>query len=177
MNLKGKNVLFVIPNKNFRDEELFSTREVLESYGANTFVACSETGEAVGMLGKKAKINLSLDKVIVSNYDGVIFVGGSGSTIYYENKTALNLLKEAKLKGKVIGGICLASGTLANAGILKGIKATGWTDTEDMIDDNGGVYTGSDVEISGRIITAKGPKNAKQFGEELSKALAKDLSF
>jgi len=177
MNLKGKNILFVISQKNFRDEELFDTRLTLENYGAGTKIASNQIGEATGMLGKKTKIDLTLDKVLVSNYDAIIFIGGSGSVVFYNDKKALDILKEAKLRGKVIGGICLASGTLANAGILKGINSTGWDDTEDIIENLGGIYTGKDVEVSGRIVTAKGPKNAKKFGEEIAKTLSKDLSF
>lgn len=169
--------LFVVANKDFRDEELFETRRILESHGVKTFTAAKIKGEAIGMLGGKTKIDFELNNVFVSDYDSIIFVGGSGSTIYYDDKAAIRIAKESKLKGKVIGAICMGSGILAKSGILKNLKSTGWETTEDLIDGSGGIYTGKDVEISGRIVTALGPNCSKKFGEELFKIMNKNLEF
>lgn len=171
MDLTGKKVLFIIASKNFRDEELIEPRKIVEGYKAKTILASNNLGTATGMLGSKVTPNLILEKVNVNDYNAIVFVGGSGSTIYWNNKTALNIAKEANLKGKVVASICLGSGTLANAGIFKGKNATGWPDTEELVERNGGVYTSNDVEVSGRIISAKGPTAAKKFGEALAKAL------
>ena len=114
---------------------------------------------------------MKFSQVNINDYEAVIFVGGQGSKEYWENKTALNLAREANLKGKIIGAICSATGTIANAGLLKGKKATGWEDTKELVEKNNGVYTGNDIEISGRIVTAKGPKQALKFGEEIFKIL------
>ena len=172
MDLTGKKVLFIIAPKNFRDEELTEPRRVLEGYKAKTLVASNTLSTCTGMLGAKVTPNLTLDKVQVYDYDAVIFVGGSGSTVYYEDKTALSIARESNLKGRLTCSICLASGTLAGAGVLKGKDATGWPDTKVLVERNGGIYTGRDVEVSGRVITAKGPAVARQFGEAIAKALA-----
>ncbi len=171
MDLTEKKILFIIAPKNFRDEELTEPRRVLESYKAKTLVASNTLSTCTGMLGAKVTPNLTLDKVKVNDYDAIVFVGGQGSTIYYEDKTALSIAKESNLKGRLTCAICLASGTLANAGVFKGKNATGWPDTEVLVERNGGVYTGSDLEVSGRVITAKGPSAAKKFGEAIAKAL------
>lgn len=175
MDLKGKRVLFIIADKNFRDEELFVTKEVLEKQKASTVVANISGKESRGMLGGRIEPNITIDKVDVNSFDAIVFVGGSGSNVYWDNKTALNIAKEAFLKGKIICSICLASGTLANAGIFRGRNATGWPDTKELVEKNGGTYTGNDVEISGRIISALGPKTASKFGEEIAKALGKNV--
>lgn len=175
MDLTGKKVLFVVADKNFRDEELFEPKSVLENYGVKISVADVSGKEARGMLGGRIEINITIEKVNVNDYDAIIFVGGSGSTIYWNNKIALNIAKESFLKGKVIASICLASGTLANAGIFREKNATGWPDTKKLVEDNGGTYTGKDLEINGRVISAKGPSAAKIFGEAVAKALVKNL--
>ena len=175
MDLSGKVVLFIIAPKNFRDEELFEPRRILENHKAKTVVASTTTNTCTGMLGAKVTSALTLDKIEVNNYDAIIFVGGQGSTIYWNNKTAHSIAKEAYLKGKIIASICLGSGTLANAGIFKGKNATGWQDTEELVEKNSGVYTGSDVEVSGRVISAKGPSAAKKFGEAIAKALENEF--
>jgi len=172
MNLRNKNILFIIPPKDYRDEELIEPRRLLESYNAKTFISSNNVKESKGMLGSRVTINLDLEEIKVSEYDAIVFVGGIGSKLYWEDKIPLNIAKEAKIKGKVIGAICLATGILANAGLLKGIKATGWEDTKLIIEKNGGIYIESGVTISGRIITAQGPRYAKEFGEAIAKTLA-----
>lgn len=171
MDLSGKIVLFIIAPKNFRDEELIEPRRILENNKAKTLVASNTISTCNGMLGSRITPNLTLDKVNVNDYDLIVFVGGQGSTIYWNDRSALDIAKETYLKGKLIGSICLGSGILANAGIFKGKNATGWIDTKELVEKHGGKYTGNDVEVSGRIISAVGPQAAKQFGEALAKAL------
>ena len=43
-----------------------------------------------------------------------------------------------------------------------------------MVENNGGIFTGNGVEISGRIITAAGPKYATEFGKAIVNALEKN---
>ncbi len=175
MDLNGKNVLFIIAPKNFRDEELLEPRRILEGYKAKTAIASNTLNPCNGMLGAKITPKLTLDKINVNDYDAMVFIGGSGSTIYWNDRTAISVAKESNLKGKIIASICLASGTLANAGVFKGKDATGWPDTKELVEKNGGFYTGSDLEVSGRVISAKGPSAAKKFGEALAKALESNL--
>jgi|SRR3989344_2616181 len=173
MDLKGKKVLFILSSRNFRDEEFLEPKKILENLGVNITIV-NETGrESVGMLGTRVEPNLNLDKVIVNDYDAIIFVGGSGSTVYWNNQKAMNIIKEAKIKGKVVAAICMATGTLAKAGILKGKEATGWDDAEEVIVQNGGKYTAEDIVINGRVITAYGPKQANKFGLEIARLLTK----
>ena len=170
-NLSEKRVLFVIAPKNFRDEELLEPRKILEKNKAKTSIASSTLNDCIGMLGARITPNLSLDKVQVNDYDAVIFVGGNGSTIYHEDQLALNLAKEANIKGKLVGAICLGTGILAKANLLKGKKVTGFIDTKELVEKHGGTYTGNEVEVFERIITGEGPKASKRFGEEVVKAL------
>ena len=88
----------------------------------------------------------------------------------------MSIAKEAYLKGKTVCSICLASGILANAGILSGKKSTGWIDTKTLIEKNGGTYTGNDLEVSGRVITALGPKAAVKFGDAILKSLSQNVT-
>ncbi len=174
MDISRKRALFIVADKGFRDEELLEPKKILEDYKVRIVIANSSGKESRGMLGSRQEASTAINKVDINDYDAVIFIGGSGSTMYWNEKTALNIAKEAYLKGKLVCSICLASGTLANAGILRGKKATGWPDTKELIMKNGGEYTGKDIEISGRIITASGPKAAVRFGEEIVKALSKN---
>ena len=173
MDLSTKRVLFIIAPKDFRDEEFFEPKKTLEDNKVRIVIANSTGKTSRSMFGERVEPTTILDKINVNEYDAVIFIGGSGSVVYWEDKHAIHIAKEAYLKGKIVCSICLASGILANSGILSGQNATGWPETKTLVEKNGGTYTGKDLEISGRLITALGPKAATKFGEAIVKALSR----
>jgi len=173
--LAGRKVLMVIAYRNFRDEEYKLPRRLLESAGAKVVVASTKVGTAVGMLGLRAKVDIPLSKASAKGFDAVIFVGGSGTTALWGNKDALRLAREAAKRRKVLAAICLAPIILANAGVLRGKRATVWPSpdgrTVRMLKSKGAVYVNKPVVKSGNIITANGPKAALSFAREILKAL------
>ena len=167
---KGK-ILMVIAYKYFRDEEYAIPREILEKNGWEVTVASWEKGTAVGMLGKRVKVDLELEKVNPDEYFGVIFVGGIGTVKLFDNKIAHKIAKEFYRSQKIIGAICFGPVILARSGILKGKKATCFYTKSKELEKYGAKYTGKSVEIDGRIITANGPKAAKEFVEKFIQLL------
>ena len=170
--LKGKKAVMVIAEKNFRDEELFEPKKILEAEGVKVIVASTSFNTARGMLGGKVKPDMLLSEIKVDDYDAIIFVGGSGASQYWNDSLAHNIAKEAVEKNKVLGAICIAPVTLANAGVLTGKKATVWPSEKGKIEAKGAIYTGESVQIEGKIITAEGPQAARRFGEAIAKALS-----
>ena len=172
MKLECMKALLIIAPKDFRDEELFHTREVLEKAGIKTEIASLRKGEATGMLGGRVSVDLTIDRVKVEDYDAVIFVGGSGSSVYFKNERALAIAREACSLGKVVGAICIAPVILANAGVLRGKKATVWDgEFVKMLEAGGAKHTGKNVEVDGKIVTANGPHAAKDFGKRIAELL------
>jgi len=150
--------LLIIAPQNFRDEELFHTKE--------------EPGTIKGMLGRAAKVDIDLRSVRVEDFDAIVFIGGSGASVYYEDPLAHQIARNAVQAGKVLAAICIAPGILAKAGVLKGKKATIWDgDFVKVLEENGAKYTGKAVEIDGKMITANGPPVARDFGQAIVKAL------
>jgi protease I len=170
--LSGKIVLMIIASINFRDPEFLVPKTVLEASGVKV-VTASTALTAKGAEGTVVKVDVLLDKVYAANYDAVLFIGGPGAGEYFDNPTAHKIAKDAVAKGKVLGSICIAGTTLAKAGVLKGRKATVFPTGEPELVKGGAIYTGKDVEIDGKIITANGPKAGKAFGEAIVKALSK----
>lgn len=168
----SKNVLMVIAPKNFRDEELFKTRKVIEAAGYRVVLASTSTKQSTGMLGGTAKPDITIDGVDASRYDAVVFVGGSGTEMLLENPAALSLARSAYAAGKLVAAICMAPGILANADLLKGKKATSWKGEHDLLKAKGAKVTKNPVEQDGRIITGNGPSAAKAFGEAIVRFLA-----
>lgn len=161
----------IIAPKNFRDEELFDTKEELESSGNSVAIASTKTDTATGMLGGTIKPDMTIDDVNVDDYDAVVFVGGSGSSTYFNNQRAHDIARDAYDKGKIIGAICIAPSTIANAGLLKGKRATSFPSEERNLRSKGANYTGKPVEKDGKIITADGPRSARNFGRMIAESL------
>ena len=172
VNLSGLKVVMIIAEEDFRDEELQKPKEILERYGAKVVIASSTTNIATGMLGMKIKPDILINEIKVEEYDAIIFVGGSGASQYWNDPIAHSIAKEAIKKDKILCAICIAPVTLANAGVLQGKKATVWPSEAERIKNMGAIYTGANVEIDGKIITANGPAAAEEFGEAIAKALA-----
>jgi len=170
-NLKGKKILMIIAPKNFRDEELLKPKEILEKAGAKVEIASKNVSVAKGMLGSTVNVDFDISEVDVKSYDAIIFVGGTGAEIYFEDAQALRIAREAYEQGKVIGAICIAPSILANSGILEGKRATAWPSEANNLEAKGAKYTGELVTKDGKIITAKGPEAAEQFGKTIVQTL------
>ncbi len=170
--LQGKRVVMVIGHRDFRDEELLKPKALLEKAGALVIVASSSLEPAEGMLGANVKPDMLVTEVDSKEYDAVIFVGGPGAKEYWDSNTAHGLSRQAAEQGKVVAAICLAPVTLANAGLLEGRRATVWRTESGRLRAQGASYTGADVEVDGRLITANGPEAAERFGAAIAKALA-----
>lgn len=166
--------MIVAPN-NFRDEELLEPKAAFEKAGMQVVISSKEVSVATGKLGAKIRVDKELSDVSIADYDALVFVGGPGSTIYFDNQTALNLAQEAIKTNKILGAICIAPSILANAGVLKGKQATAFPSEEKNLRAKGAIYTKDAVVRDGNIITASGPAAATRFGEEILKAL-KDVS-
>jgi protease I len=171
--LEGKHVVMIIAHQGFRDEELQEPRKLLEEQGAKVAVASSSMEPAEGMLGARVLPDVLVEDVRVTDFDAVVFVGGKGATEYWNDRQAHRIAREALQNGKVVAAICLAPVTLANAGVLKGKKATVWESESSKLQAQGAHYTGAAVEIDGPIITGNGPEAAKEFGEAIAAALGK----
>jgi protease I len=163
----------IIAPQNFRDEELIHTREELERAGGSVTVASTTTNSVKGMFGAIAHPDTTIDHIDVNNYDAIVFVGGSGAEVYFDNPTAQNIAKNAHSKNKLVTAICIAPSILAKANLLNGKRATVWAGDKyiNILRTNGANYTGESVTTDNRIITANGPEAAREFGKMIVNSL------
>jgi protease I len=166
-----KRVILVTAPEVFRDEEYYKPKQVFENAKVEVLTASIKTGELTGKFGFKAISDILIDNVNSSDFDAIVYVGGSGASVFFSNPYALKLASDFFKQGKPTAAICIASIILANAGILKNKKATVFIDGKKSLIKNGAIYTGADIEIDGNIITANGPKASEKFGKSVLKAL------
>ncbi|MEM5772902.1 MAG: DJ-1/PfpI family protein [Candidatus Aenigmatarchaeota archaeon] len=164
------NVLVVIAPEKFNEEEFFNTKKLLEEEGVKITVANSTGEPSVSKYGKTVEVEKLLKDIDEKEYDGIIFVGGSGASAYFNDKIVHKLVKKFFETGKVVGAICIAPTILANSGILKGKKATAYMTQKQAI-EKVGIYRGNEVEQDGKIITCKWPSAVPVFVKKFIEAL------
>jgi len=169
--IKEKNVLMVVAPRDFRDEEYQKPRQVLESAGVRITVASKGVKVATGMLGASAQVDKDLSEIKAVDYNAIVFVGGVGASVYFNDQTALELARQAVGQGKVVGAICIAPSILANAGILQGKSATCFSSEAENLKSKGANYTDQAVTVDGNIVTANGPGVAQDFGQKILELL------
>ncbi len=172
----NKKVLMIIAFQNFKDEEYFVPKEILEKAGVEVITASTEKGTALGVSGGEAEVILSLSEVKAGDFDGVIFIGGPGASVLIDNMECHRIAKEAVAAEKILGAICIAPAILAKAGVLQGKQATVWSSSLDksavkILQDNNVNYQDKNVVVDGKIITADGPAAAEEFGKKLIEIL------
>ncbi|MHC4258949.1 MAG: DJ-1/PfpI family protein [Planctomycetota bacterium] len=170
-SLRITRAVLIVASENFRDEELFETELVLEDAGVETVTASTRTGPIRGMLGGIAEARIILNEIVVDDYDAIVFIGGIGAREYFNNAVAWDIAREAADKGKVLGAICIAPSILANAGVLNGVRVTGFPSERAGLQRAGAMFTGNPVERDGPVITASEPEAAPLFGEAIANAI------
>lgn len=164
-------VLMAVAPERFRDEELFVTREELKRRGHTTAVASTRRGKCQGSRGGAVMATVALSQVHARDYDAIVFVGGGGSRVLLDDDDALRLAQEADEQGRVVAAICLAPVILANAGVLKGKKATVAGTQAKAIEAKGAQYTGPGVTVDGNVVTGNAPKASRLFGQAIDELL------
>ena len=162
----------VVAPGNFNDTELETPIWILGDAGANISIASTTTDTVTGMYGKEVKPDMKLEQVEVQSYDAVIFVGGTGAAVYFQDALAHSIATDAFGQGKKVCAICIAPVILANAGILDNKRATVFGgDYIQMLEARGATYTGESVTVDGNIITANGPGAAGEFAQRIAEEL------
>ncbi|MBM4041609.1 MAG: DJ-1/PfpI family protein [Planctomycetes bacterium] len=174
--LAGKRAVLVIAPRDFRDEELQEPLKLLRASGCMVAIACSSLDEAAGMKGARVKPGMLLKDVKAADFDAVVFVGGVGASVYFDDPTAQALARQAAADGRVVGAICVAPSILARAGVLKGKRATAWSSQKDDLERGGALWAEEPVVRDGKLVTGNGPEAAKPFAELLVEALGEPAS-
>jgi protease I len=163
--------LMVIAPEVFRDEEYAEPKRVLEERGARVVTASTRPGACKGKLGMTATADISVSDALDGTWDAVLFIGGGGSSVFFDDEAAHGLASATLERGAIVGAICIAPSTLAHAGLLAGRRATAFESQEQDLVIHGAVWTDEEVTVDGRIVTANGPEAAEAFGVTIAELL------
>ncbi len=161
--------LLIIAQHGFQDHEYSETKAVLEKNNIHCITASIERRTADGKFGALIMPEISVKEAKVQDYDVIVLIGGPGAPVLADHLEVISFLKLARLKGKNLAAICIAPIILAKAGLLENKKATVFPDPEaiEFLKKSKAIYIDSDVVVDKQLVTANGPKAAKEFAEKI----------
>src|SRR5262245_21632055 len=175
MKLDGKKVLMVIPYTQFRDEELFEPKKILEDEGAKVVIASTAARACRGMKGGSIQAAIAIADAKPDDYSACVLCGGSSVPDFFWNDKKLQEFVTAMSgAGKVVAAICLSTVVLAKAKLLIGREATVYFLPQAIqeLKDAGAKYVKETLLIHNNIILAEGPPDSQRFGQAIRTALA-----
>jgi protease I len=171
----AKRVVMIIAPERFADLEYSEPRAVFDGRGFEVIVASASLDMATGASGSEVQPDILVSDIVVADYDAIVFVGGGGCEVYWDDPQAHRVAQETVAEKKLLAAICAAPVTLAQAGVLEGKEATvydgSWKDGIAALEAGGATYVNATVVRDGLIITANGPPASREFGEAIAGAL------
>src|SRR6476620_3284443 len=159
MKLDGKKVLMVIPHTQFRDEEFFEPKKLLEEEGATVVVASTAVRACRGMKGGIANSEITIAEAKADDYSAIVVCGGSSvPEFFWNDKKLQELVAAMSAAGKVVAAICLSTVVLAKAKLLAGREATVYflPKALEALQAGGAKYVQETLIIHDNIILAEG---------------------
>jgi len=162
-------------------EDLYQVLEVwypffrLKEEGIEVHTIGSGTKEVYGSKeGYPIRVDLSIDKAKVSDYDGVIIPGGYAPDILRRYPKIVNFVKRLYVDGRLVASICHGGWLLVSADILKGRKVTSFFAIKDDLVAAGAKFVNREVVIDGNLITSRKPEDLPRFVSEIVKFIKKE---
>ena len=169
--------ILIIYADGFEDVEALATRDVLVRAGFEVYDAKINDNEQLVTSSHKVALSgfKSLKNINLNEFDALIIPGGSRGVMNLLNSSkTIDIVKEAYDLGKFVCAICAGPMVLSKAGVLDGHTYTCYPGCEEGLL---GTYTGKEVEVSGKIITARSMMYSIPFGLKIIEILgSKELS-
>ncbi len=167
------NVLMVVAPIDFRDEELLDPKDALEEAGHQVTVGSLTRGKCSGVKGTQVPATVALAEARPDDYGALVFVGGDGARVLFDDPSAQKLSKEMRKQQKIVAAICIAPVILARAGVLVHRHVSVFPTERIEIAEHGAFPVTAPVTIDDNVVTANGPVAAKAFGAQLVSMLAR----
>jgi protease I len=175
--LQGKRIAILATN-GFEQAELLEPRKALDAQGAKTQVISPEKGKIRGWNGKdwgqEVAVDLPLDSVSASDFDGLVLPGG------VMNPDRLRMIPQAVQFArqffeahKPVAAICHGPWLLVEAGVVRGRTLTSWPSIQTDIRNAGGRWIDQEVTVDDGLITSRKPADIPAFNRRMIEEFAK----
>ena len=161
----------------FEDVEAIATRDVLVRAGIDVLDAKINLNNQIVVSSHKVSLTglFDLKNIKVEDYEALILPGGGrGVQNLLKSSEVDRLVQEFYKAGKWVCAICAAPMVLAKNGLLHDRRYTCYPGCNDGLD---GIYTGEEVVLTDKIVTARSMLYSVPFGLKIVELiLSKDVA-
>ncbi|WMJ23562.1 DJ-1/PfpI family protein [Paludicola sp. MB14-C6] len=168
-----KNVLIVIPSKDYEDEELSTSKALLELNGVKVTMT-STVSSATGANGSKYTTDLLISNAVAANYDAIVVIGQTnGDNTLWNSKELLKLLQDAYRQNKIVAAICDSSSNLDKNCLLNNNKGAifSYNNFIRQLIKSWSRCGSKEVTVIGNIIIGRDRECSTEFGLKICEAL------
>src|SRR5574344_1740387 len=97
-----KKIVFIAAPQKFRDEEYIEPKEILEQAGFEIITASTVVGEIYGKIKIRAVSDILVKDINTDDYEAVVFIGGPGAAVYFNDGFVHELAKKFLNSGKIV---------------------------------------------------------------------------
>lgn len=155
-------------------EVLGATRRLYrEDVLKDAYFELETVGTEVGPIKCYHDLKIISDKPIeaLPDYDVVLVPGGPGRLKAQKDERILAQIKKAYTAGKLIASVCTGAFILAEAGLLKGKKATSFHTVVDQLANYGCTPVRQRVVVEGKVVTGAGISSSMDVGLKIVELL------
>lgn len=167
----GKNIALVIAHEGFQPIEYGVTKKILASEGYSVLTVSDKPGIATAALkGVTTTVDVPLSALKLEPLDGLFIIGGPGCLEHLDTPVMHEVVRRIFEAEKPVGAICLGTRILARAGILTGLRATGWDGDQQLgalYKEHGVNYVRESCVVDKNVVTATDPQAAQEFAEQI----------
>lgn len=161
-------VLVVVPPRDFSETAMRYVRSALYNVHVGTLpVTTDDTGLLEGELQDLFEAEGRVQDVDMADFSGIVLCGGPGVLALADDPHVLGLVRDAAAQDKLICAWGLSVLLLARAGVVKGRKLTGDPALESELRRAGARYTGAQVQVDEKIVTALDDAAGFRMGKAL----------
>lgn len=164
----------VLMAEGFEEGETLTIVDILRRAGieCETFGFCGEWVR--GMHGMYVRADRMFGES-VREYDVLVLPGGRpGGANLRSNPEVISMVKYFHESGRYVAAMCSGTLVLAEAGIIRGVRVTGYTGYAEKLP--GGIFTDALTECDSRIITSQGPATGYPFAFRIAEECGCDVS-
>ena len=163
----NKNILIVLPSKDFNSEEYLIIKNTFEKNSFKIFISSDSNALCLGENGIKVKADVSIFNIQPSNFAAVVFIGGNGVRKYWDDKSYQRIAILFLQSNKIVGAICAAPIILSNAGLLGNKNATCFPSDKKDFEKGNLSYHDANVVVDGKIVTGQSSSISVEFAQTI----------